>query len=175
VALTEAGKYSATETLRNGQRVEIRALKPEDRDNLLAAIGGVSAQSLYRRFFGAKRFFTEKEIAFFLNMDFVKHVALAAVAETAEKPTIIGGGRYVVDKPGEAEVAFMVIDKYQGFGLGELLLRHLAAIARGAGLRQFTAEVLPDNVAMLKVFEKSGLKPVTKRERGSVHVTLALQ
>jgi RimJ/RimL family protein N-acetyltransferase len=171
----EARKYSVSETLRNGQRVEIRALKPEDRDNLMAAVSGASAQSLYRRFFGAKRFFTEKEIALFVNIDFIKHVALAAVAEVSGRPAIIGGARYVVDKPGEAEVAFMVVDRFQGLGLGATLLRHLATVARDAGLRQFTAEVLPDNTAMLKVFEKSGLKPVTRRERGSVHVTLALQ
>jgi hypothetical protein len=47
-------KYLATEALRDGCRVEIRALRPDDRADLLAAVGRVSARSLYRRFFGFK-------------------------------------------------------------------------------------------------------------------------
>jgi RimJ/RimL family protein N-acetyltransferase len=47
-------------------------------------------------------------------------------------------------------------------------------IGRDAGLKEFTAEVLPENVPMLKVFEKSGLTTSTKRERGVVHVRLQL-
>ena len=69
---------------------------------------------------------------------------------------------------------FTVVDKYQGRGLGAALLRHLAVIARQAGLRELVAYVLPDNRAMLKVFEKSGLKYSAKREAGSVYVKLGL-
>ena len=66
----EPAKYSAIDRLRDGRRVEIRALRPDDEVDLLAAIERTSAQSLYRRFFGAKRDFSEKERAFFLNVDF---------------------------------------------------------------------------------------------------------
>ena len=90
------------------------------------------------------------------------------------KPVIAGGGRYIVVNPGQAEVAFAVVDQYQGQGIGTTLMRHLVAIARGAGLRELVADVLPDNRQMLKVFEKSGLPMSTKREPGSLHVTLRL-
>jgi RimJ/RimL family protein N-acetyltransferase len=53
-------------------------------------------------------------------------------------------------------------------------MRHLAAIARTAGLDELIAEVLPDNIAMLKVFEKSGLRVSTRREPRVVHVALGL-
>ena len=170
----EAARYSATEILPDGRRMEIRALRPEDEVDFLAAIDRTSAQSLYRRFFGAKRDFSEKERAFFLNVDFTNHVALVAVVEAEGRGAIVAGGRYVVLRPGVAEVAFIVIDEYQGQGIGAALLRHLATIARGAGLKEFVAEVLPDNIPMLKVFEKSGLKFRTKREAGAVHVVLQL-
>ena len=170
----EATRYSATEILPDGRRMEIRALRPEDQVDLLAAVDRTSAQSLYRRFFGAKRDFSEKEVAFFLNIDFADHVALVAVVEEEGRAVIVAGGRYVAERPGVAEVAFAVIDEYQGQGIGAALLRHLAAIARGAGLKEFTAEVLPDNIPMLKVFEKSGLKFRTRREPGAVHVALQL-
>jgi GNAT superfamily N-acetyltransferase len=170
----EAAKYSAIEKTRDGRKIEIRALKPADRNDLRAAVDRTSAQSLYRRFFGAKRHFSEKEVAFFVNVDFVGHVALVAVVEEGGHQVIAAGGRYVVQQPGSAEVAFVVTDRYQGQGVGAALLRHLAAIARDAGLREFTAEVLPENIPMLKVFEKSGLKMNTKRQPGVVHITLEL-
>ncbi len=167
-------KYSAIEALHDGRRFEIRALRPDDRADLLAAVSRTSGQSLYRRFFAVRRGFTEPEVAFFLNPDFVDHVALVAVVEESGRPVIVGGGRYVVVQPGKAEVAFAVVDQYQGQGIGAALMRHLAAIARGAGLEELIAEVLPDNIPMLKVFEKSGFRLSTKREPQVVHVVLRL-
>ena len=112
---------------------------------------------------------------FFLDIDFVNHVALVAVIDENGTPAIVGGGRYVVSKSGQAEVAFAVVDQYQGQGIGAALMRHLTAIARESGLRELVAEVLPDNVAMLKVFEKSGLSPSMERESQTVHVVLRLR
>lgn len=141
---------------------------------MLAAVERTSAQSLYRRFFSAKRGFTERETAFFLNVDFINHIALVAVVEEGGKPVIVGGGRYVVVKDGQAEVAFVVVDAYQGRGVGAALMRHLGTIARGAGLRELIAEVLPENTAMLRVFQNSGFAVSTTRESGVMHVTLRL-
>ena len=172
--MLEPGKYSAIELLRDGRKVEIRALRTQDKADMLAAIDRTGTESRYRRFFGAKRDFSEKEVAFFLNIDFTNHVALVAVVEEEGRAVIVAGGRYVTVRPGVAEVAFTVIDDYQGQGIGAVLLRHLAKIARGAGLKEFTAEILLNNSPMLKVFEKSGLKLLSKREPGVVHVALQL-
>ena len=51
-----------------------------------------------------------------------------------------------------------MIDDYQGQGVGTLLMRHLAIIARAAGLKELIAEVLPENSAMRKVFGKFGFQ-----------------
>ena len=53
--MSAPGTYSATERLRDGREVEIRALRPDDRDDLLAAVGRTGTQSLQRRFFVTKR------------------------------------------------------------------------------------------------------------------------
>jgi GNAT superfamily N-acetyltransferase len=172
--MLEPANYSAFEMLRDGRRVEIRALRPDDRADLIAAVDRSSGQSLYRRFFAVKRSFTESEIDYFLNVDFVNHVALVAIVDVAGQAVIAGGARYVVVQPGKAEIAFTVVDRYQGQGLGAALMHHLAAIARRAGLKELIAEVLPDNSPMLKVFEKSGLPLSIKREPQVVHVALRL-
>jgi RimJ/RimL family protein N-acetyltransferase len=172
--MATAAAFSTIELLSSGQRVEIRALRPTDRENMLAAVGRTSTQSLYRRFFTVRRHFSEAETDFFLNLDFVSHVALVAVAEEDGKPVIAGGGRYIVIKPGQAEVAFAIVDQFQGHGIGSALLRHLSSLARQAGLQEFVAEVLPENAAMLKVFEKSGLEMTTRSEVQTIHVVLRL-
>jgi len=171
----DAAAYSAVDTLRDGRRAEIRAFQPGDQDDLLAAVGRTSAVSLYRRFFTVKRGFSEREQQFFLNVDFKDHVALMAWIDEAGRQVIVGGGRYVVVRPGVAEVAFIVIDQYQGQGIGGAIMRHLAIIARATGLRTLIAEVLPENAPMLKLFEKCGLAVTTRRDPEVVHVTLALQ
>jgi RimJ/RimL family protein N-acetyltransferase len=171
--MMQAATYSVAETLRDGRSVTIRALKPDDRDAMLAAVGRVSAQSLYRRFFGPKRGFSEKEVDFFINIDFVNHVALVASVEENGESVVVGGGRYIVTQPGTAEVAFAIVDAYQGQRIGSALLRHLILIARASGLERLVAEVLPENAPMLAMFRKSGF--VAKRSGGAVHVTLDLR
>ena len=167
-------KYSVTERLRDGREVEIRALRPDDKDDMLAAVGRTGTQSLQRRFFVVKRGFSEKEIAFFMDIDFANHVALVALAEEDGRSVTIGGGRYVVTAPGKAEIAFVVIDDYQGQGIGTLLMRHLAVIARKAGLKELIAEVLPENAAMRKVFGKFGFQARRGLDPQVMHLVLAL-
>ena len=169
-----AAKYAATVRLRNGASLQIRALLPSDRADMLAAVERFSKEALYRRFFAPKRSFSEREIEFFLNVDFVNHVALAAVLSGGGRQVIVGGARYIVSHPGCAEIAFAIDDPHQKLGISTHLINHLIKIARAAGLEVFVAEVLPENVPMLKVFERCGLATTTRSKRGVVHVTLAL-
>ena len=152
--MVDASRYSAPDHLRDGRPVEIRALRPDDRADMLAAIERTSMQSLQRRFFVPKRNVSEQELAFFLDIDFESHVALVAQIDEAGLPAIVGGGRYVIAGPGQAEIAFVVVDAYQGQGIGTILMRHLIILARNAGLRQLIAEVLHENSAMLKLLRK---------------------
>jgi ribosomal protein S18 acetylase RimI-like enzyme len=172
--LPNAANFSVGESLRDGRPVQIRALRPTDVEALKAAVAHTSAESLSRRFFGPKRYFSEQEIAYFVNIDFVTQVALVALVDEGGRQVVAAGGRYVLVQPGIAEVAFVVVDDYQGQGLGGALMHHLASIARRAGLRELVAEVLPHNQAMLSVFKKSGLQIATRRDRGTVHVTMKL-
>jgi RimJ/RimL family protein N-acetyltransferase len=166
--------YSALERLGDGRPVKIRALRPDDRAEMLAAIGRTSPQSLQRRFFAPKKGFSEQELAFFLNIDFENHVALVAQIDEDGHPVIAGGGRYIVVRPGQAEIAFVVVDAYQAQGIGTILMRHLAVLARDAGLQELVAEVLPENTAMLKVFRKFGFRPGARRAPQVTHLVLKL-
>jgi RimJ/RimL family protein N-acetyltransferase len=166
--------YSVRERLRDGRPIEIRALRPDDETGMLAAVDRTDPESLRRRFFAPKRGFSEKEKAFFINIDFVSHVALVAEIEDCGRPTIIGGGRYIVTTGGEAEVAFVVEDAYQGQGIGALLTRHLTGLARTAGLERLAADVLPENAAMRKVLGKFGFEIGRSHDPQIIRMTLPL-
>jgi ribosomal protein S18 acetylase RimI-like enzyme len=172
--MSEAVDYTVCELLGDGCAIEIRALRREDEADMLAAVGKTSAQSLQRRFFVMKRHFSDKELAFFLDVDFNNHVAIVAVAEERGGKVIVGGGRYIVFEPGRAEMAFVVIDAWQGRGIGSLLMRHLVEIANSAGLKELTAEVLPENAAMIKVFGKFGFRPAPRRDPQVLHLVRKL-
>ena len=75
--MAEAAEYSVREHLRDDRPITIRALRPDDRAEMLAAIGHTSMQSLQRRFFVPKKGFSEQEMAYFLDIDFDNHVALS--------------------------------------------------------------------------------------------------
>jgi RimJ/RimL family protein N-acetyltransferase len=170
--MTKPPSYTARELLRDGSQVEIRALRPEDEPAMLAAIESTSAQSLQRRFFVMKRHFSEKERAFFMNIDCKNHVAIIALAEDAGRKVIVGGGRYIVFEPGRAEMAFLVVDGWQGRGVGSILMRHLVKLASDAELRELTAEVLTQNVAMRKIFENFGFTPAAHKDPQTLRLVL---
>ena len=172
--MAEAADYSALEHLRDGRSVTVRALRPDDRADMLAAIGRTSMQSLQRRFFIPKKGFSEREMAFFLDIDFQSHVALIAQIDEDGRPIIAGGGRFIVVQPGQAEIAFVVVDDHQGQGIGTILMHHLALLARDAGLKELIAEVLPENSAMLKLFRKFGFKSASKGSPQVIHLALLL-
>jgi RimJ/RimL family protein N-acetyltransferase len=161
---------SARERLRDGSPVEVRALRPEDEADMLAALDQASPQSLQRRFFAMKRHFSDKERAFFMDVDFKNHIALVARAEEAGRKAVVGGCRYIVSEPGRAEMAFMEVNAWQGRGVGSMLMRHLVDIARETGLKELTAEVLPENTSMLKVFGRFGFRSAARRDPQTVLV-----
>ena len=66
----------------------------------------------------------------------------------------------------------VVAEEQDRVGGGSALMRHLANLGRESGLHEFIAEVLPENVPMLNVFERSGLAMSTKRDGTVMHVTL---
>src|SRR6516162_7450322 len=171
--VSKAANYSVVERLRDGSGIEIRAIRPADQKEMLEAIGRTSVESLQRRFFVPKLHFSDKELDFLTNVDFKDHVAFVAELSENGRRVIVGGGRYIMVQPGQAEMAFTVIDAYQGKGIGSVLMRHLIAIARDGELKELIAEVLPENVPLpARTFRSSTLpcsllelRPDTARAR----------
>ena len=167
----DPGKYAVDADLRDGASIRIRAITTDDQARLHEHFRGLSQQSIYFRFMGFRRDLSAQDLKSLTELDFHDHVGLAATLTENGRERIIGVGRYIRGKdPHRAEVAFAVLDKYQGHGIGTILLEHLALIARESGVTELEATVLADNRQMLEVLAHSGFKIRHQLESGVVHL-----
>ena len=151
--IDERERWAVATVLADGDTAYIRPITAADAPLLLEFHEGQPRDDLYLRFFSAKPSLTGKELAHFTVVDFHDRVALV-MEHHGEFIAWASYERW----PGraDADVAFMVDHRHRGKGIATLLLEHLAAIARFNGIERFTAEVLYENKAMLRVFARAG-------------------
>jgi RimJ/RimL family protein N-acetyltransferase len=167
--MLDAANYRAIEKLRDGRSYIIRAQRRDD--NIIDALHlRAGPRTFYLRFLSRKHRLNDVEAAFYLNVDFVRQIALLADLHGE----IIGGARYYIWSPGQADIAFIVGDAYQNKGIASMMLHHLAFIARDAGISDLHAHILPGNRQALRVLDKLGLPRTASRKRNMMHVTLHL-
>ena len=142
--------------LTDGTTIEIRPARPDDFDAVREMHEKLSPDSLYLRFFSMSPSAAEREARRLCREPAPDHAALLAVMDGE----LIGCGSYECDDPPSrsAEIAFTVADDMHNRGVGMLLMEHLISLARGRGLRAFTAETLSENALMLRVFADAGLQ-----------------
>lgn len=148
-------------TLADGRAVELRRLRPDDRDRLRAAFDTLSPASRYRRFLSPISHLSPSHVRYLTDVDQRDHIAWGAVDPARPEQPGVGVARCVRlrDEPTVAEAAVTVVDPWQGQGLGQLLLDVLARDAIAHGIRTFRGYVLPDNRPMRALIEGHGGVP----------------
>jgi GNAT superfamily N-acetyltransferase len=160
--------------LRDGHRVLVRPVRPEDKPLFVVGFDELGAESRYRRFLGSKKMLTPAELAFLTEVDHVDHEAIAAIDPfTGEGLAVARYMRFSQD-PSAAEAAVVVIDAWQGRGLGSVLLERLAERAREHGIERFEATLFTDNKAMLALFERIGEVEVLSHQGQTIVIDVAL-
>ena len=162
--------WEADIALRDGSAAHLRPILPGDADALQAFHQRQSEHSRYLRFFAPMPRLSERDLARFTTVDHRDRVAFVVLVGE----DILAVGRYDRTGPRSAEVAFNVADSRQGSGLGSVLLEHLAAAARERGIDEFTAEVLPQNTKMIKVFTEAGFDVDRTLDDGVVMVSFRI-
>jgi RimJ/RimL family protein N-acetyltransferase len=147
--------------------IQLRRIRPEDKDALVAGLGHLSERSVYQRFLAPKPRLTVSELRYLTEVDFVDHYALVAVLARSPQ-VVVGVGRWVrsTESPADAEIAIVIADDLQGRGVGTQLGRALAVAARGRGIESFTASMLPDNQAAHRLFAKISSQLQTVHHQG---------
>ena len=167
----EKGEYpEALETFRTtktGLEILLRPVKISDEPHLKEFFHGLSDESLYRRFFSIRQDLPHELLQRFVVIDYTKQMVILAVIPQERKEEIIGIGQYwIQEEMHTADVAFAVRDDYHNKGIGYELFLYLFHLARRRGLLGFTADVLMDNRAMMRLCRKMGLEVVRTDESG---------
>ncbi|MFH8788823.1 bifunctional GNAT family N-acetyltransferase/acetate--CoA ligase family protein [Streptomyces roseoverticillatus] len=172
--------WEADVVLRDGGTAHLRPIAPDDAQRLVSFYEQVSDESKYYRFFAPYPRLSDRDVHRFTHHDYVDRVGLAATVggefiATVRYDRVDGRGLPASGPADEAEVAFLVQDAHQGRGVASALLEHIAAVARERGIRRFTAEVLPANTKMIKVFTDAGYTQKRSFEDGVVRLQLDLE
>ena len=140
-------------TLRDGRAAALRPTRAGDMRAMQELFFRLTEEDVHTRFFHKLSSLTDKAAHHLCSVGYEEEMAFAAVVGPAERERIVGASCYYADPAtGLADVAYMIDPDWQGAGLGSLLHARTVEYARGHGVRGFTADVLVENAAMLRVF-----------------------
>jgi len=145
-------------TLESGERVLYRPVRPDDKQFLRQGFDELSRESRYQRFATPKNRLTDAELAFYTEQDGVSHFAVGAglIDDDGQLMEGIAIARYVSlpEDPSLAEIAIVVLDRFQNRGIGTRLLECLLAEAAGNDLTRLRAHVQRTNRTAMLLIEK---------------------
>jgi acetyltransferase len=151
----DLGLSELHETIRGGERVLIRRLRPEDTTLYPDFLGDVSAEDLRLRFFGRIAELSAAEIDKLTHLDY-RH-AMAFIALDEDTGHMLGLVRLKDELDEETtEFAILVRSRLKGHGLGWLLMRRVIDYAKEKGLRRVYGDVLVENTTMLQMCAELG-------------------
>lgn len=159
--------------LHDGRRIAFRPIAPDDGPRLCDHVARSSAESRRLRFFKST---SRLDPNFADKLAEVDHARRCAFVGSLEGDDAIRAvGRYEWTSPGEAEIAFLIEDEFQGHGLGHTLFELLKAHAALNGISRFTAMVLPENRKMIGMFAATGLPMKVRTDGSTLLVELELE
>jgi acetyltransferase len=161
-------------TLRDGEKVLIRPLRPDDAKLYPDFLKDVTAEDLRLRFFAPMKEIAPELLDKLIHYDPANAMAFIAVAERDGR--MLGVVRLHDDAGGEnGEFAILLRSHMKGHGLGWLLMKHMIANAQAKGLKTVRGQVLGENRTMLQMCGELGFHIADDPdERGVKQVTLLL-
>lgn len=148
--------YKSTLELKNGRTISFRPLLPSDEFAYRNFFYSLKEDTIYSRFFYRMELFSHEVIQDqWSTLDYRDNISIIGFDQQGRFEEIIAVGSYTKGEDEEvAEVAFVVHEDFQGMGIAAYLLRVLEKIALANGFKRFSASVLRENGAMLRVFKK---------------------
>lgn len=150
-------QYVRPYTMKNGRRVILRPIRPEDEPLEEEMIASFSRQTQYFRFFGYIPHVSKELLKRSTQIDYDREIAIVAEIKAEGKKMMAGEARLLADANNEdAEFAIAVADRWQGQGLGGELTDYMIRIARERGIEKVFANVLKANTVMVEMFRRRG-------------------
>ncbi len=169
-------KMACSHRFKDRVTVRFRAIKPSDEEEMRRLFYRFSDQAVYYRYFSPIKTMPHKRMQEYVNVDYRTTMSIVAIIDEAGVEKIIGEARYVKSQDELfADTAFIVDESYQGIGISTYLFNLLIRAAREEGIAGLKADVLVDNRAMLKVYEKAIYPVQTVLSGGLYKVTIPFE
>ncbi len=172
-------KYVQPGTMKNGDAVTIRPIRPEDEPLLIRLHQALSERTVYLRYFQPLKLSQRTAHERLTRISFIDYDReIVLVVEHKKKddaqPEIIAIGRLskLRGAGDEAELAVLVDDRFQFQGLGTELYRRLIAVARDEKLKRVVCTILAENREMRAICQKLGFHMASDLEDGTVRAEL---
>jgi acyl-CoA hydrolase len=161
---------------KGGQEIRFRPIRPSDEEQMRRLFYRFSEEAVYYRYFSSLKAMPHTQMQNYVNLDWRSVMSIVGVAGKPGEGTIVAEARYLLDADGQwAEIAFIVDEAYQSIGICTYLFNLLVKLGQEMGLKGFWADVLLSNIAMMKVFHKSGLQVRAEMESGIYHVSIPFE
>ncbi|MFZ2156220.1 MAG: GNAT family N-acetyltransferase [Bradyrhizobium sp.] len=143
--------------LRSGKSLTVRFVEPDDAELVQGYFRSLSARSRYNRFLGAISELPPAELDRFVHVGEADRFSVVAMMTVDGAETIVGEARYAFDADTDSfEFGLSIHDRWQGHGVGSVLLGNLECRAAAFGARRLFGDTLRSNDAMLGLARKSG-------------------
>jgi acetyltransferase len=149
--------------VKDGWRVFVRPIRPEDEPLIHAFLRTVSAQDLRLRFFAPMKEFSHEFIARLTQLDYARAMAFVAFDEATRE--LLGVVRIHSDSIYETgEYAILLRSDLKGRGLGWALMQMIIEYSKAEGLKTIAGDVLAENTTMLTMCRQLGFSVTTDAE-----------
>ena len=166
-------------TTKDGQRVTIRPIRPEDEPAMVTFHQKLSERSVYLRWFQPLKLTqrtAHERLTRACFIDYDREMALVVERPNAQgEQEILAVGRMSkLHGKNEAELAAVAIDEAQHQGLGTELYRLLVELAREEKLSKVISNMLPENREMRAMCVRLGFQMFSSLEDNMIRAELEL-
>lgn len=147
----------------------IRPIRASDRDLKREFLSGLSARARYNRFLGAVRELSPEALERLVRVDYRSQMAFVALTREGGAGRIVGVARYAAAAGSRScELSVVVTDGWQRRGLATILSRRLLEYARPSGFARVTICTFADNVPMIRLAQRLGMRPAAIQPSPSI-------
>ncbi len=154
------------------QSVTIRPLRASDERRLQEFFYSHEPETVYSRYFAPKKELNRREAAELCCVDYKDRMAVGVFMPPAQGSRLLAVARYFLNpRTNFAETAIVVHEDWRGIGIGATLTEILIEHAKTYSIEGFYSELLPSNMAVVRMHKKMGHRVVWNGEEGLFNVS----